>query len=260
MEFETIRLEIKDAVARITLNRPKAYNALNAQMFDELLDAVSHCDASPDVRAVVLTGAGKAFCSGGDLAAFRSAGDGASLSSKRGISLAHVTISRIARMSKPVIARINGAVAGGGMGLAVAADLAVAAESAKFNLAYTSIGVSPDLGTSFFLPRLIGLRRAMELVLLNRVLSAAEALEWGLVSRVVPDDALDAEVDKLAGKLVHGPTQAFAAAKCLFYESFDNSLETQMEHEAASFIEMTQTPNFREGLDAFFEKRRPNFK
>ncbi|MCP5118451.1 MAG: enoyl-CoA hydratase, partial [bacterium] len=154
---------------------------------------------------------------------------------------AHLAISRMARMRKPVVAAINGVVAGGGMGLAAACDLAVAAESAQFNMAYTALGVSPDLSTSFFLPRMVGVRRAMELALLNRVLSAAEALEWGLVNRVAPDDALADEAHKLAVKLARMPTLALAAAKRLLYQSFENPLEAQMEAESEAIADVSQT-------------------
>ncbi len=260
MEFQSILYEIEDRVARITLNRPKAYNALDKRAFQEFFDAVSEADADKDVRVIVITGAGNAFCAGGDIAEFIAGLDRSSWLLKRMTTWAHGAMSRLARSRKPSVAIVNGVAAGGGLGLALGADLAVAAESAKFTLAYSDLGVSPDNSTSFYLPRLIGMRRAMELVLLNRVLSAQEAVAWGLINRAVPDDDLEAEAAGIVARLADGPTLAYGATKRLFHQSFSNTLESQMEYEVQSIADLSETPDFREAVTAFKEKRKPVFK
>lgn len=260
MELETIRYEVSGAVARLTLNRPKAMNAMNDQLAEDLYEAVMACDGDPSVRALIVTGEGRAFCAGGDVASFHENIDRAPSLLKNLTTPLHAAISRMARMEKPVIASINGVVAGAGMGLAAATDLAIAAESAVFTMAYTGIGATPDGSSTFFLPRLIGVRRAMELTLLNRVLTAEEALEWGLINQIAPDDKLVEETDKLAARLAKGPTRAFAGAKRLLYQSFYNSPETQMEDESQSISAMGATDDFREGVAAFVQKRKPEFK
>lgn len=260
MELDTILLEKSEGVARLTLNRPDAMNALNEAMADDFFEAISECDEDGKVRVVVITGSGRAFFAGGDLAKFSEDFDRTSAVLKRMTSRYHAAIARMSRMRKPVLAAINGVTAGAGVGLALATDLAIAAESVTFNLAYTAIGATPDGSTSFFLPRLIGLRRAMELTLLNRTLTAKEAVEWGLINKAVPDEQFANEVDKLAAKLARGPTAAYGAAKRLLYQSFSNSLETQMENESQSIAAMAATTaDFREGITAFLEKRRPGF-
>lgn len=261
MELKTIDFKKQGAIARLTLNRPQAFNALNAQMCWDLFEAVSAADADPEVRVVIVTGAGeKAYCAGGDVAEFNQSIDHIHLHIKQMTTPLHAAISRMVRMNKPVIAAINGVAAGAGMGLAMAPDLAIAAESARFNMAYTGIGATPDGGTTFLLPRLVGVRRAMELTLLNRVLTAKEALDWGLVNKVVPDAELAAEADKLAARLAEGPTFALGEAKKLLYMSFHNSPETQMENESQAIAAMGDTANFREGVKAFAEKRKAVFK
>jgi 2-(1,2-epoxy-1,2-dihydrophenyl)acetyl-CoA isomerase len=248
-------------VARLTLNRPKALNALDETMAREFAEAIADFDADAGVRVVVVTGAGRAFFAGGDVAAFKDNLDSAAPFLKKLTATYHSALARMTRMKKPVLAAINGVTAGAGIGLALAADLAVAARSAVFNVAYTAIAASPDGSTSFFLPRLIGLRRAMELTLLNRALTADEAVEWGLINRAVDDDKLPAEIDALAAKLAAGPTAAYGACKRLLYASFANSLETQMENEAQSIAALAaETRDFREGIAAFVEKRKPAFK
>lgn len=260
MNLQTINYEKQGAIARMTLNRPNAFNAMSAQLCADLFEAVSEADADRDVRVLVVTGAGeKAYCAGGDVAEFRENIDRINMHIKKMTIPLHAAISRMIRMDKPVIAAINGVAAGAGMGLAMAPDLAIAAESARFNMAYTGIGATPDGGTTFFLPRIVGLRRAMEMTLLNRVLTAKEALEWGIVNKVVPDADLQKETGALAEKLAAGPTLAYGRAKKLLYMSFHNSPETQMEDESQSIAAMGETENFREGITAFAEKRKAKF-
>lgn len=260
MAPETLIHTVKGAVATITLNRPDRYNALNGQMVEELREAVLACHEDRAVRAVVLAGAGQAFCAGGDVREFIEHASTLALYVKQLlVSLHSVTLS-ICRMSKPVIAKVGGVSAGAGMGLAMVCDLAVAAESARFTMAYTKIGLSPDAGSSYFLSRLVGLRRAMELTFTNRVLTADEAKAWGLVNQVVPDAELTTAVDALAHEMAIGPTLALGRAKRLLLMSDRASLETQLEHEAQLIALSIQTADFREGVQAFAEKRTPAFR
>lgn len=259
MDYKTIIFEIKGQAAFITLNRPEAFNALNLAVCKELMHAANRCDESPDIRAVVLTGAGKAFSAGGDLKFF--AGLGAQLSAvlKEMTAYFHAAVSRLARMDKPLITAVNGLAAGAGMSFAIIGDIIYAAEGASFTAAYTAAGLSPDGAMSYLLPRMIGLSRSRELILTNRRLKASEALDWGLVNRVVPDGDLLSEVALLAKSFAEGPTRSFGMAKRLLNESFSTTLETQMEHEARGIAELAKTSDGVEGINAFAGKRRPLF-
>ena len=258
--YETITLEKRDGIARITLNRPEAYNALNLQMGRDLRNALNDVDLDDSVRVVLLTGEGKAFCAGGDVAEFHAEGDAVQRMLKDLVVELHESVALMTHMDKPTVAAINGVAAGAGMSIALATDLAVAASTAKFNLAYTQIGASPDGSSTFTLPRLVGTRRAMELALLNRVLTAQEALDWGLINQVVEPDELTASADALAARLVAGPTRAYGTTKRLIYRSFDTSMETQLMHEGRGIVAMGGTEDFIEGTTAFVEKRKPLFK
>jgi 2-(1,2-epoxy-1,2-dihydrophenyl)acetyl-CoA isomerase len=259
MEYSTLLYEVKDNVARITLNRPGAANALDAQMGHELMLASIRAGEDKSVRAVILTAAGKMFCGGGDLKHFAQQGERLPGYLKQLAGELHLAISRFARMEAPVIAAVNGSAGGAGLSLAIFADLVLAAESAKFTLAYTRAGLSPDGGSTYFLPRIIGMRRALEMALTNRVLSAKEALEWGLVTKVVPDAQLQAEAQALAAQLAAGATPAFGAAKRLLQHSFSESLETQMELEAQAIADQARGAHAREGIAAFIAKRAAKF-
>jgi len=251
---------IEGGLARITLNRPESGNGITAEMAAELLDVATECHENPGVRAVLMTGAGKNFCVGGDLKVFREAGDAVGPMLKTTTALFHAACAQFARMDAPLVIAVQGAAAGGGLSVALGGDIVIACESAKFTMAYTAAGLSPDGGSSFLLPRLIGLRRAQELTLTNRRLSAAEALDWGLITRVVPDDELlDAATDQ-AQLLSQGPTRAFGRAKRLLLESYESSFETQMEREGTGIARSAAEPDGREGLAAFSEKRAPVFK
>jgi 2-(1,2-epoxy-1,2-dihydrophenyl)acetyl-CoA isomerase len=251
--------EVKDGVARITLNRPDAANALDLAMGRELMQAAIRCSEDPSIRAVILTGAGKMFSGGGDLKYFEKQGERLPGHLKELAGYLHLAISRFVRMKPPLIAAVNGSAGGAGFSLCLFADLVLAGVSAKFTLAYTRAGLSPDGGSTFFLPRIVGVRRALELALTNRVLSADEAKEWGLVNAVVPDSELQAEAQALAQKLAGGPTLAFGAAKRLMHHSFNESLETQMELEALAIAEQSGMRDAREGIAAFVAKRAPQF-
>lgn len=260
MRFETLNYEVADNVATITFNRPEAANAMGPLMAKELGAAAIEADDDSAVRAIVLTGAGKMFCAGGDLGAFAKAGDGARKLLMRMTGDLHLGLSRLARSKAPVIGAVNGTAAGAGFSLVMACDLAIAAESAVFTMAYTRAGLSPDGSSTYTMPRKIGDRRARELMLTNRRLSSQEALDWGIVNQVVADAELQGEAQALAQRLASGPTAAFAAVKTLLNGTFDQTLESQMELEARSIAGLAAGADGREGINAFLEKRKPVFK
>jgi 2-(1,2-epoxy-1,2-dihydrophenyl)acetyl-CoA isomerase len=261
MPYETLTLARADGVATLTLNRPDALNALNLTLGRDLFHATLEVDDDPGVRAVVVTGTGKAFCAGGDVKGFADNLDRIGALIKELTTYLHGAVSRLCRSDKPVIMAINGIAAGGGMSLALAGDLVLAAESARFTMAYSKIAATPDGSSSYSLPRLIGLRRSMELYFTNRVLTAREAHEWGLVTRVVPDAELASAAQTLARDLAQGPTKAFGGAKRLFHQSTWESLETQMELEAQAIAASGRTEDFRAGVTAFANKQpAPTFR
>jgi 2-(1,2-epoxy-1,2-dihydrophenyl)acetyl-CoA isomerase len=261
MDHKALTFEIRDGVATITLTRPASFNALDMQMSVELLDVANICSTDPAVRCVVLTGAGdKAFCAGGDVAGFVAAGDKVQRLVADMTTNLHTAISRFAWMRAPVIAAVNGVAAGAGLSIMAFCDLAIAADHARFTSAYTRIGLTPDGSSTYFLSHLIGRRRAMELYLTNRNLTAAEALDWGLVNRVVPAAELMGEVWALARQLADGPTEAHGGIKRLLNSAATESLESQMELETRTIIAMVATQDGREGVRAFVEKRRAKFE
>jgi 2-(1,2-epoxy-1,2-dihydrophenyl)acetyl-CoA isomerase len=199
------------------------------------------------------------FCAGGDLGAFADAGAGAKSLLKKMTGDLHMGLSRLARMSAPVIAAVNGTAAGAGFSLVMACDLAIAAQSAVFTMAYTRAGLSPDGSSTFYMPRKIGDRKARELMLTNRVLSAEEALDWGIVNRVVADAEVLDTARALALDLARGPTLAYGAVKTLLNGSFEQTLESQMELEARAISELSVSADGQEGIDAFMHKRKPQF-
>ncbi len=257
--FETLGFEAADGVARVTLRRPEAANALTPLMCLELSEAAAQCDERDDIRAVILEGAGGMFSAGGDLKFFSSAGDGLGAAIRTMTADLHAAVSRLSRMDAPVVCAVRGVAAGAGLGLAAACDFTVAADSARFTLAYTAAGLSPDGSSTWFLPRLVGLRRARELMLTNRTLSADEARDIGLVDAVVPEDGLAAEVSERARAFADGPTRAYGAVKRLLQDSMTNGLETQMERETRTIAELSGSADAREGIAAFVAKRRPVF-
>jgi len=259
MNYENLRFELADGVAKITLDRLDSANAIDLALGRELMQVAIRCDEDLTVRAVLLTGAGKMFCAGGDLKSFAAYGDALPAVLKELTTYLHAATSRFARMAAPLVVAVNGTAAGAGFSLAVAGDLVLIAESAKLAMAYTAAGLSPDGSSSFFLPRLIGLRRTQELMLTNRRLSAAEALDWGLVNQVVPDAELAATAAALAKQLAQGPTRAFGTVKSLLASSFSESLETQMEFEARGIAAMAGSADGREGIAAFVAKRAAVF-
>ncbi|HYL91372.1 MAG TPA: enoyl-CoA hydratase-related protein [Burkholderiales bacterium] len=257
--MKTLLYEVKDHVARITFNRPDAANALDLQMALDLMHASIQASEDPAVRAALITGAGKMFSGGGDLKSFAAQGDALPGHLKETALYLHAAVSRFVRMDAPVIVAVNGSAGGAGMSLCLFADLVLAAESAKFTMAYTRAGLSPDGSSTYFLPRIVGVRRALELALTNRVLTAREAAEWGIVTKVVADGELLGEAETLARQLAAGATRALGIAKRLMHHSFSESLETQMELEAQAIAEAARTRDAREGIAAFIAKRKPTF-
>ena len=259
MSYETIELTVRDGVAHLTLNRPQAANSITVELARDLMQATLHCDENAAVRAVLLTGAGRMFCGGGDLKTFAGKGDALPQYLKEVTTHLHAAISRLTRMNAPVIAAVHGSAAGAGMSLACAADIVLAAENAKFTMAYTRAGLTPDGSSTYFLPRIVGLRRALELALTSRVLTADEALALGIVTRVVPEARLLDEARSVAAEFAAGPTQAFAATKRLLHAGWTGTLETQMELETRAIADVARGADAREGIAAFAAKRAPNF-
>lgn len=260
MAFERIRIDVRDGVGELTLARPEGANAIDLIASEELAEAALFFDQNPDVRAVLLRAEGAIFSAGGDVRSFRDAGDDVPGLLKRITQGLHTAISRLARMDAPVVAAVGGTAAGAGMSLACAADIVIAAETARFTMAYTKIGLAPDGASTWYLPRRIGIARTRDLMLRNRVLSAAEALDWGLVEQVVPAGSVDDEARKVARELAAGPTRAFGCVKRLLLDTFAHGLETQMELETHAISSMGATEDGKEGLRSFFEKRPPAFR
>jgi len=259
MPYKMIKFERENSVGLIRLNRPDDGNALVPEMARELLDAATRCDEDPDLRAVVLTGIGKMFCAGGDLKAFAAQGDKAAHYVRDITQSFHAAISRFNWMDPPVVGAINGTAAGGGFSLALTTDIAIAAESAKFTMAYTRAGLVPDGSASYFLSRIVGMRRAKEMALLNPVLSARQALTWGLVNQVVDDDQVLKVALEIAHRLAKGPTRSFGETKRLMLAGATESLESQMERESRGISAMVRSADAREGIAAFIAKRTPEF-
>ena len=259
MAFSTITLDINDGLAHLTLNRPEAANALNRAMGVDLRDAAIELYHRGDVRAVLLSSTGKVFCGGGDLASFAQQGDDLPAYIDQVTIDFHAAVSRLAKMDAPLVAAVAGSVGGAGMSLVSACDLVVAGESCKFTMGYTRAGMVPDGTSSFFLARAVGLRRAMDLVLTNRVLTCAEAEDWGLVNRVVPDAEVLDQAMALARQLAAGPTRTFGLAKRVIYEGASSPLEQAYERESLAISAAAGTADGREGIAAFLGKRAPAF-
>lgn len=259
--YETILHEENNGVAVIALNRPKKLNAFNGQMHRDLHAALDIAAADDGVRCVVLRGEGRGFSAGADLSGedLQKEGDNAPDLGEYLRETYSQTITKITSMEKPVIAALHGPVYGAGVGIALACDLRVAAESTKFSIAFVKIGLIPDAGVSFFLPRVVGLGRAMELSMLGDAVEAEKALQIGLVNKVVPEDALADESAHLARHLAEMPTRTLGKIKQVLHASFENDLETSLEREAEGQTFCGHTADHEEGVAAFFEKREASF-
>ena len=252
----SLRVGRDGPIARLQFNRPAQLNALDRATAQAFAHACRELASDATVRAVIVAGSGRAFMAGGDIAELRADPTGAAVGL---IGPMHEAIVLLAEMRAPVIASLNGAVAGAGLSLALACDFAIAAENAKFTLAYVNIGASCDFSGSWSLPRLVGLRKALEIALLGERFDAAEALRLGLVNRVVPQAELDAQVLALAQRLAAGPAQSIAQMKRLMRISFEHDLRGQLDAERAAFLRCAATHDFIEGLDAFLARRPPKF-
>ncbi len=254
-----VRVIKENEVALVTLNRPEVYNALNENMLKLLAGHLADLGLDKTVRAVVITGEGKAFCSGGDLKSMHASPRGMPQGVYELATLFHQAVQEIRRMKKPVVAAINGVAAGGGFSLALACDFRVMGSSAVLRQAYTSSGLSLDGGASFALPKLVGLARAIEIVAFDRPISSEQALAWGLVTEVAGDDhVLEAATDMASG-LAQGSLQAFGVCKALMTDSFHTGLEEQLDKERDGISTCAAHPDGQEGIQAFLEKRKPIF-
>ncbi|NHN39507.1 enoyl-CoA hydratase/isomerase family protein [Pseudomaricurvus alcaniphilus] len=258
-DYQTLNFEMSGSVAVITLNRPEAANGINLQMSVELSEVARRCECDPELRAVLLTGTGKLFCGGGDVHEMSTYSD-AGLKLKELADALHRALISFANMRAPLIVAVNGTAAGAGFSLVTGADYAIAVDNAKFTMAYTKIGLSPDGGASYHLPRLVGARKAYELIVTNRVLSAQEALEWGLLNQVVGADELMDVAMGLANSMAAGSIDSNGSVKRLLKASFGNSLESQLELESNNISSNARSANGVEGVKAFTEKRAPVFK
>ena len=259
--FETVDYKIQDAVATITFNRPEALNALSLQLTVDTRTAIEQA-ISDNARAVVLTGSGRAFCAGGDLREMQTMWE------KEGrieafleepLAALHAMIVLIRETPIPFIAAVNGVCVGAGTNFALACDMIFAAEDASFNEAFVRIGLSPDCGGSFFLPRAVGNKLAAELLMTGGTISAERAAQIGMINRVVPTESLVEEVSKMAGRLALSPTASIGRIKKMLNATFSNDLHSQLELEHELQIESGKGNDFKEGVMAFFEKRPPNF-
>ncbi len=257
--YETLIYEKSDHLAKITLNRPDQANGMNMQMGKDIYAAAQVCQQDSDIRAILLAANGKMFSAGGDLNDFASYNERLPEALIELTDYLHGAIEIFAGLDAPLVIAVNGAAAGAGFSLAVSGDLVIAGESASFTMAYTALGFSPDGSASYYLPRLIGLRKTQELMINNRKLSASEALDWGLVTQVVSDEELMASAEKLATRLSTGPTKAFGTVKRLLAHTYDHTLPQQLQLEAKGISGLSATDDGKEGLQAFLNKRKPEF-
>jgi 2-(1,2-epoxy-1,2-dihydrophenyl)acetyl-CoA isomerase len=260
VDTDPVLVEQRGAVAFVILNRPAVLNALNPAMAMALRDAMYRIEADKSVRCVVVKGAGRGFMAGGDVAGFHENLD--HLPSHVGAMLDdyHCALRAMVRMEKPVLGALHGPVAGAGMSLALSLDLAIAADNLMMTLAYAKLGTSPDGGSTYFLPRIVGRRKALEIALLSDRYGAADAEKMGLVNKVVPADTLDKEAMNWAEKLSAGPAFAFGWTKKLMDQSFNTDFDRQLEAERDGIVACAGTPDMREGIRAFVQKRAPEFK
>jgi 2-(1,2-epoxy-1,2-dihydrophenyl)acetyl-CoA isomerase len=246
---------LENGIATITLDRPEQGNTIDPPMARALLEAALRCDEDEAIRCVVVTGRGKLFCGGGDIGSFASAGQSIGWYLSELAGTVHMALSRFLRMRKPLVTLVNGPAAGAGLSLAIAGDVALAARSAHFTAAYGALGLSPDAGMSWRLPRLIGMRRAQEIILTNRRVTSDEAAAIGLVSRVVEDDELGWAGAEIAAELAAAPTEALGAARNLLLDSFETTLEAQLERETRSIAALGRSAETRSRVAAFLAHR-----
>lgn len=263
---DTVLVDVRDAVCWISFNRPDSLNAINPDLVNGLDHVFSALRERDDIRCVVVQGAGEHFMAGGDIKSFKVMLDTEpDVTTRRHqfeklLHNVHDVIFKMRNLRQPIIAVVNGAVAGAGVSLMLACDLVVASEKSFFTLAYCHLGVSPDGGSTYHLPRTVGMKRAFEMALLGDRFDAETAEKWGLVNWVVAADQLQTESEKIAARIANGPTHAHGHAKALLNASLNNSIEAQLDNEITGFVDCTTTADFVEGVNAFVEKRKPEFK
>jgi 2-(1,2-epoxy-1,2-dihydrophenyl)acetyl-CoA isomerase len=258
MAYTPILFEVADGVAIITLNRPDVRNAFDDAMAEELQAALKSAERDAAIRCLVLTGAGAGFCAGQDLSAIRDRGE---VSFRQHLQRTfNPIVSRLASIEKPVVAAVNGAAAGAGFGIALACDFRYASENARFRMAFIGVGLAPDSGTSYFLPRAVGLGRALELAYTNDLVDAQTALALGLVNKVLPADQLMPATMELARRLAQGPTKGFGLTKRAMQHALHATLSQALEYEAQLQEAAGRSADHHEGVAAFLEKRRPEFQ
>lgn len=268
MPYKTVILEKKDMIATITLNRPDSRNAFDLAMMGEVDDAITNVSEDSDIRVVIITGAGKSFCAGGDVSYLGSLIEDRAAFSRttigdvvRNVGTMPTTVLKIRNMMKPVIAAVNGTAAGGGLGLAMVCDMRFCSDKAKFNTIFIKRGVIPDCGATFNLPRLVGMAKACELALCGSMIDAKEAERIGLVNRVIPHDDLMKETLAFAAEIAENPPLAVGLAKAALYKGLDSTdISFQMDYENYTQNALMGTDDFKEGIDSFMEKRDPVFK
>ena len=256
MAYETIEFKLEAGIARLTLNRPDRLNSFTVQMHEEVADALTKLG---DARCLVLTGAGRGFCAGQDLSD-RAVAPGEAVDIGESVELRYNPLVRnLVNLPMPVIARVNGVAAGAGANIALACDIVIAAKSAKFIQSFAAIGLIPDSGGTWVLPRLVGQARALGLALTGEPLEAERAAAWGLIWKAVDDDQLDVEVDTLAHRFATGPTRGLARIKSMIRDSWGQSLDAELDRQRDAMRELGFSDDYREGVAAFMEKRKPNF-
>lgn len=257
-DFTSLRYTLSDGIAHVTLSRPDKHNALDLAQGRDLEAVTATIAADPTVRCVLIDAEGKSFHVGGDLSYFSEAED-MSAALRSLTSVVHAAAERLSRGPAPVVVAVQGMAAGGGMSFLLGGDIVIASEAAMFTMAYTAAGLTPDLSSSWYLPRLVGLRRAQELILTNRRLSAEEALDWGLITEVVPAEELADRAMAVAKMLAAGPTRAYEGVKALLRSSMQQSLEGQMGDESQWIASMGATEDAQNGIASFLAKERPTF-
>jgi 2-(1,2-epoxy-1,2-dihydrophenyl)acetyl-CoA isomerase len=257
-KFDYVDVSLDEGVAHVTLDRPDAHNALDVDTATDLKDALAAAAGASDVRCLVLSGTGGAFCSGADLAAF----EGDETDGRRLDAVAtrlHAAVRTLAAAAVPTVTAVNGVAAGGGFGLALAGDLVLAKDGARFEYSYPRIGLSGDAGATWFLPRLVGLRRAREFLLLDEPVDAKEAVEMRLATEAVPAESWDERVSEVADDLANGPTKAYATTKTLLDRSYERTLDTQLTAEKDAIADLARTADYAAGYQAFFTDAEPEF-
>ena len=263
---DTVLVDVKDGIATITINRPDSLNALNDDVVTGLIDITEAIKNSADIRCVVLTGSGDYFIAGGDVKRFKRKFEESSDPNEAQawfqniLGRIHIVVDNMNAFPMPVVGAVKGAVAGAGFSLMLGCDLIISAEETVFTLAYCHLGTSPDGGSTYYLPKVVGMKQAMEIALLGDRFGPEQALQWGLINKIVPKTDLDNAVAKLAGRLSKGPTKAYAETKRLLLDSADRSLGEQLSAETDSFVRCAMSDDFKTGVTAFVEKQKPAFE